>query len=70
MSRTCPITVFEEKINSLDEEAKNRASIKIYKIRVNDALYYIDAQSLGQALRQAGNLRLNETDVVVVKLDE
>jgi len=48
----------------------DRADVKHYKIIIGDAEYHIDAQSLNHALRRAGDLRLNDTDIITVKLEQ
>lgn len=52
------------------DELKDRGEIKTYEVIINGISCSTGAQSLGQALRRAGDLRLNETDVVTVKLEQ
>jgi len=50
-------------------ELKDRAETKIYEVKINGVPCSTTAQSLGQALRHAGDLRLKDTDVVTVRLE-
>ena len=52
------------------KELHERVEVKYYAVTINDVPFQAPAQSLNHALRQVGDLRLNETDVVTVKLDE
>lgn len=53
-----------------DEKLKECAEMKSYVVVVNGISGFTDAQSLGEALRHAGDLRLNETDIITVKLEQ
>lgn len=54
----------------IDEERKNWTDFKSYRVIVNGIILHTQAQSLGQALRNAGDLRLNETSTVTIRVEQ
>ena len=51
-------------------DPKDRVWIKEYVVMVNTSTYHVSGHSLGQALREAADMILEDTDVVMVKLDK
>jgi len=52
-----------------DMEPYERVEIKQYEITVNNLSYTVNAQSIGEALRKAGDLRLEDRDIVTVRVE-
>jgi len=50
-------------------EPYERVEIKQYEITVNNLSYTVNAQSIGEALRKAGDLRLEDRDIVTVRVE-
>ena len=51
-------------------EIYERIDMKHYEIVINDITFSVDAYSLAHALRKASNLRLEDTDIVRVRVKQ
>ena len=49
--------------------AYERAETKHYEVTINNISYTVLAQSLGDALRKASDLRLDDKDIVTVRVE-
>lgn len=54
----------------MDMNPRDRAVQKRYAITVNGDTFSVNSSSLGQAIRQAADIRLDDEDVVTVQVEE
>ena len=48
----------------------NKANVKCYGALINNEEVYVYAQSMGEALRKISDLRLEDTDVITISINE
>ena len=63
------LVLLKDLLERHDMDPKDRAWVKEYMIMVNTSVYHVSGHSLGQALREAADMILEDGDVVMVKLD-